>query len=317
MEKEIDELIIKLHDSGFIANKSLATTLTLMEHLSRPLLIEGEPGVGKTTIASALSQARDTSLIRIQCFEGIDASSALYEWNYTRQLLSIRLSEQREKQITESDLYSEEYLLERPLLASIRQSVSPVLLIDEIDRADEAFEAFLLEVLSEFTISIPEIGTLKATTIPRVILTSNGTRELSDALRRRCLYHYADYPDHHTELSILKSHLPNVAHLLLEQVTFFVQQMRTWEMIKRPGVAETLDWAKALCGFDITDLRHHSSLFETTLSCLIKTHEDQNIANSDALGKIILPGSPIEAGLREAQVSEPLLEELSSQTDHG
>jgi len=287
MQENVESLVISLHQCGYIADRDLATALTLMDALSRPLLIEGEAGVGKTAIAAALACSRNTELIRLQCYEGIDSDSVLYEWNYTQQLLHIKLHEKSESALSESDLYSNRFLLERPLLKSIRQPVSPVLLIDEVDRADEAFEAFLLEVLSEFTVTIPEIGTIQATSIPHVILTSNGSRELSDALRRRCLFHYASYPEFEKELSILKAHLPDVDQALLHQVTRFVQEVRHWDITKRPGVAETLDWARALCSFDVITLKNQPETVRATLSCLLKTTEDLKYINDRDITAIL------------------------------
>lgn len=275
MQKKVEQLINTLEGCQYIADEELATTLVLMADLERPLLIEGEAGVGKTAIANALARAKETQLIRLQCFEGIDVSSAVYEWNYTQQLMWMKLCEQRSEPVQESDLYSERFLLERPLLKSIRQDRAPVLLIDEVDRADEAFEAFLLEVLSEFTITVPEIGTLSAHTIPHVILTSNGTRELSDALRRRCLFHYIPYPSYDKELAILCNHLPDLNAQLLHQITHFVQALRGWDIRKRPGVAETLDWARALSGLGAASLADRPELVRSTLSCLLKTAEDR------------------------------------------
>jgi len=279
MQEKVESLVSSLQQCGYIADRDLATALSLMDSLSRPLLIEGEAGVGKTAIAAALACARNTELIRIQCYEGIDADSVLYEWNYTQQLLHIKLHEKSESVLQESDLYSDRFLLERPLLKAIKQPVSPVLLIDEVDRADEGFEAFLLEILSEFTVTIPEIGTIQATSIPHVILTSNGSRELSDALRRRCLFHYANYPTFDKELAILKAHHPNIDQILLRQVTRFVQEIRQWDVTKRPGVAETLDWAQALCDFDVSALKDQPETVRATLSCLLKTSEDLKYIN--------------------------------------
>ena len=287
----LEELTANLHKGlethGFVASQDLSTTLALMSRLERPLLVEGEPGVGKTAIAAALAKYRNTELIRIQCFEGIDASSALFEWNYAGQLLAIKLNENQDSQLQESDLYQERYLLERPLLKSIRQPVAPVLLIDEVDRSDEAFEAFLLEVLSEFSVSIPEIGTIEATTIPLVILTSNGSRELSDALRRRCLYHYASYPNFERERLILNAHLPNLNRDLTDQIVRFVQLLRKHDLEKRPGIAESLDWAQALYAYNIEQLGKNTGLLASSLSCLIKTKEDQNLIQELGLGALL------------------------------
>lgn len=291
MRQKITRLAASLDEHGYIADEELATTLTLMGSLGRPLLVEGEAGVGKTSIAAALAGARSTELIRLQCFEGIDASAAVYEWNYTQQLLWIKFHEQHPGSLNESDIYHERFLLERPLLKSIRRDTAPVLLIDEVDRADEAFEAFLLEVLSEFSISIPELGTLKAKSIPYVVLTSNGTRELSDALRRRCLFHYVPYPSFDKELAILTAHLPDMDVRLARQVTRFVQALREWDIRKRPGVAETLDWARALCGFDVTLLADDPGVVHATLSCLLKTSEDRNFVLEQDLDALMSPSA--------------------------
>jgi len=247
-----------------------------MESLKRPLLLEGEAGVGKTEVARALALAHDTKLIRLQCYEGLDQSAALYEWNYQRQLLAIKAREGTDASAVEEHIFSETYLLERPLLAAIRQEKSPVLLIDEVDRADEEFEAFLLELLSDFQVSIPELGTITATTIPRVILTSNGTRELSDALRRRCLYHYVDYPDVDREARIILSRLPGIDTDLALQIANMVSLIRKEDLRKSPGVAETLDWAATLAGLDIRHLHDEPEAVFETLMCLIKTAEDKS-----------------------------------------
>lgn len=287
MQQKIAELITSLKNCQYIADDELATTLALMDKLGRPLLIEGEAGVGKTAIAAALACVKDTQLIRLQCFEGIDVSSAVYEWNYTQQLLWMKLSEQRHESVHEADIYGEHFLLARPLLKSIRQDKPPVLLIDEVDRADDAFEAFLLEILSEFSVTIPELGTLKARSIPYVILTSNGTRDLSDALRRRCLFHYVPYPSYQKELVILATHLPDLDSRLLEQITRFVQAVREWDICKRPGVAETLDWARALCGFDVTSLANSPDVVRSTLSCLLKTTEDRQFVDEQDIETLL------------------------------
>ncbi|MDQ0422439.1 MoxR-like ATPase [Peteryoungia aggregata LMG 23059] len=260
---------------GYVPDRDLSTALWLMDSLSRPLLLEGEAGVGKTEVARALALAHDTKLIRLQCYEGLDQSSALYEWNYQRQLLAIKAREGLNADEVEEAIFSEKYLLERPLLAAIRQAKAPVLLIDEVDRADEEFEAFLLELLSDFQVSIPEFGTIAATTIPRVILTSNGTRELSDALRRRCLYHYVDFPDVDREARIILSRLPGIDAALALQIASMVGLIRKEDLRKTPGVAETLDWAATLAGLDIRHLHDEPDAVHETLMCLIKTAEDK------------------------------------------
>jgi len=259
--------------SGYIADADLATAISLMQLLRRPLLLEGEAGVGKTEVAKALAKVHATELIRLQCYEGLDQSSALYEWNYQRQLLAIQAH--RGTDSIEDQVFSEKYLLERPLLAAIRRAQAPVLLIDEIDRADDEFEAFLLELLSDFQISIPELGTISAVTIPHVVLTSNGTRELSDALRRRCLYHYVDYPDVDREARIILARIAGASPSLSLQIARMVEGVRKEELRKVPGVAETLDWAAALVGLDVHDLHDAPETVHETMVCLLKTHEDR------------------------------------------
>ena len=270
-----DRIATEMAAVGDIPDRELATALWLMDNLKRPLLLEGEAGVGKTEVARALALAHNTKLIRLQCYEGLDQSSALYEWNYQRQLLAIKAREGVDADVVEEQIFSEKYLLERPLLAAIRQSVSPVLLIDEVDRADEEFEAFLLELLSDFQVSIPELGTITARSIPMVILTSNGTRELSDALRRRCLYHYVDFPDVDREARIILSRLPHIDAALALQIAGMVSLIRKEELRKAPGVAETLDWAATLAGLEIRLLRDEPEAVFETLMCLIKTAEDK------------------------------------------
>jgi MoxR-like ATPase len=271
-----DQVAEQMVAVGYVPDRDLSTALWLMESLKRPLLLEGEAGVGKTEVARALALAYDTKLIRLQCYEGLDQSAALYEWNYQRQLLAIKAREGANSEVVEDEIFSEKYLLERPLLAAIRQTKPAVLLIDEVDRADEEFEAFLLELLSDFQVSIPELGTITATTIPRVILTSNGTRELSDALRRRCLYHYVDFPDVDREARIILSRLPNIDTALALQIAGMVSLIRKEELRKSPGVAETLDWAATLAGLEIRQLRDEPELVHETLMCLIKTAEDKS-----------------------------------------
>jgi MoxR-like ATPase len=268
-----DEIAQALAASGYIADAELATAVSLMQLLRRPLLLEGEAGVGKTEVAKALSKVHATELIRLQCYEGLDQSSALYEWNYQRQLLAIQAH--RGADSIEDQIFSERYLLERPLLAAIRRARAPILLIDEIDRADDEFEAFLLELLSDFQVSIPELGTIPAVTIPHVVLTSNGTRELSDALRRRCLYHYVDYPDVDRETRIIMARIAGASPSLSLQIAAMVEGVRKEELRKVPGVAETLDWAAALVGLDIHDLHDAPETVHETLICLLKTHEDR------------------------------------------
>jgi MoxR-like ATPase len=268
----------RLAAAGYIAEPALAAALLLMQDLGRPLLLEGDAGVGKTEVAKVLAQLHGTRLIRLQCYEGLDAHSAMYEWNYQRQLLAIKLLENDERgvQQKEQDIFSERYLLKRPLLQAISCETAPVLLIDEVDRADEAFEAYLLELLSDFQLSIPELGTVRATAKPMVVITSNGTRELSDALRRRCLYQYIDYPGYDKELAIVRKKAPEVAAALAAQIVAFVQGVRRIELNKRPGIAETLDWTAALLRLGIThiDMGGADALMDT-LSALIKTRDDR------------------------------------------
>jgi len=262
---------------GYVADRDLATALWLMDYLKRPLLLEGEAGVGKTEVAKALAAVHQTELIRLQCYEGLDQNAALYEWNYQRQLLAIKAHERAgaSADAIEEHIFSEKYLLERPLLAAIRRDTPPVLLVDEVDRADEEFEAFLLELLSDFQVSIPELGTITAISIPRVVLTSNGTRELSDALRRRCLYHYVDFPDVDREALIILARLPDVDAALALQVARLVNAVRKEDLRKVPGVAETLDWAATLAGLGVHDLRQEPEAVHETMMCLLKTHEDR------------------------------------------
>ena len=238
----VSKLQAELFGAEYVADQGLSSTLLLMTKLQRPLLVEGDAGVGKTEIARALSRTFECPLIRLQCYEGLDVNSAVYEWNYQHQLLSIKIQEGNKLSASDEQIFSEEFLLKRPLLEAISLPQSPVLLIDEIDRADEEFEAFLLEVLSDFQISIPELGTIKATSIPHVILTSNGTRELSDALRRRCLYYYLDYPDFEKELRIVQKRLPDISRQLC-QIVECIQSFRKMDLRKKPGIGETLDWA--------------------------------------------------------------------------
>ncbi|MBX9829978.1 MAG: MoxR family ATPase [Xanthobacteraceae bacterium] len=272
-----EQIAQRLADAGYIADRDIATALWLMELLKRPLLLEGEAGVGKTEVAKSLATVHGAELIRLQCYEGLDQNAALYEWNYQRQLLAIKAREGigENADAIEEHIFSEKYLLERPLLAAIRRERPPVLLIDEVDRADEEFEAFLLELLSDFQVSIPELGTIKAIAIPRVVLTSNGTRELSDALRRRCLYHYIDFPDVDREARIILVRVPGVDTALALQIARMVAAIRKEDLRKVPGVAETLDWAATLAGLEIRDLRQEPEAVYEAMMCLLKTHEDK------------------------------------------
>ena len=276
--RELAALQEQLARSGYIAEAPLAAALLLMQDLGRPLLLEGDAGVGKTEVAKAIADMRSTRLIRLQCYEGLDAHAAIYEWNYQRQLLAIKLLEEDERGIEakERDIFSERYLLKRPLLEAISADTTAVLLIDEIDRADEAFEAFLLELLSDFQLSIPELGTVRATTRPLVVITSNGTRELSDALRRRCLYQYIDYPDYEKELAIVRIRAPEVAAQLAGQIVAFVQAVRRMDLKKKPGIAETLDWTAALLRLEISTIEAGGAeRIMESLSALIKTRDDR------------------------------------------
>src|ERR1700722_1417465 len=287
-----EEIADKLAAVGYIADRDIATALWLMEFLKRPLLLEGEAGVGKTEVAKALAAVHEAELIRLQCYEGLDQNAALYEWNYQRQLLAIKTREGigENADDIEEHIFSEKYLLERPLLAAIRRQTPPVLLIDEVDRADEEFEAFLLELLSDFQVSIPELGTIKAIAIPRVVLTSNGTRELSDALRRRCLYHYIDFPDVDRETKIILTRTPGVETALDLQIARLSRRVRTEVLRKMRGVAETRDWAATLAGLEIHDLRQEPETIYETMICLLKTHEDRSRLSREVserlLGKV-------------------------------
>ena len=273
--EEVDALVREFGRLRYVADTALATAIYLSTRLNKPLLIEGHAGLGKTEVAKVLAAALETRLVRLQCYEGLDISAAVYEWNYQKQLLAIKLQEKSEQTVEEKEkhIFSREFLLERPLLLSItEENAPPVLLIDEIDRADEAFEAFLLELLSDFQITVPELGAIRAKHIPYVILTSNRSRELSDALKRRCLYHWIDYPSFETEMKIVHARLPDVEKELTRQVVHLVQAVRRLELSKPPGVAETLDCAQAA-----STLGKHALDVETveqTMGCLVKSMED-------------------------------------------
>lgn len=277
-----------LRKTGYVPDDTLATALQLSLDLKRPLLLEGEAGVGKTEIARALAQAIGARLIRLQCYEGLDAAAAIYEWNYQRQLLAIKAREHdgASPQEVEDHVFSDTYLLRRPLLDAISQAEPPVLLIDEIDRADEEFEAYLLEVLSDYQITVPELGTIEATSVPYVILTSNGTRELSDALRRRCLYSYVDFPSPERELEIVLARLPNIERALADQITRFIAALRREDLEKVPGIAETLDWAAALIGLKVSGLAGELDRVHPTLVCLLKTEADQKAVTTEVASRL-------------------------------
>ena len=270
-----------MRERRYIAERGLATSLYLALKLKRPLFLEGEAGVGKTEVAKVLASLLDTDLIRLQCYEGLDVHHAVYEWNYTRQMMHIRLLEARGDKATEAELFGEEFLLRRPLLQAIEQSKQkpPVLLIDELDRSDEEFEAFLLEVLSDFQITIPEIGTIKTSNPPVVVITSNRTREVHDALKRRCLYYWIDYPSFEKELEIVRTQLPDAPAKLARQITGFIQALREMDLYKLPGVAETLDWTTALVALDQKAL--DPIIVDETLGAVLKYQDDVEKVKGD------------------------------------
>ena len=273
----IDETLVLLQSASYVGDRSLATVLFLSFRLGRPLFLEGEAGVGKTEIAKVLAASLGRKLIRLQCYEGLDVATAVYEWNYPAQMMAIRLSEaagEHDKDRIEHDVFSERYLIKRPLLQAMEPSVSgaPVLLIDEIDRADEAFEAFLLEVLSDFQVTIPELGVVKAREPPIVVITSNRTREIHDALKRRCLYHWVGYPDAAREMAIVRAKAPRAPERLTRELVAFVQRLRKQDLFKSPGVAETLDWAAALTELDAVAL--DPAQVSDTLGVLLKYQDD-------------------------------------------
>lgn len=276
---DLEELKARFAENGFIADETISIAVDLAMKLSRPLLLEGAAGVGKTEVAKALADMLGTRLIRLQCYEGLDAASAIYEWNYQRQLLAIKAHEGlgETAEAVEAKVFSQDYLLKRPLLQAISEDTSPVLLIDEIDRADTEFEAYLLELLSDFQVTVPEIGTIKAKSVPHVVLTSNGTRDLSDALRRRCLYSFVEFPDATKELTILKRRVDHVEDALAEQIVSFVQALRKEDLEKVPGIAETLDWAAALAGLDVKTLDGDLGRVQASLICLLKTERDLKV----------------------------------------
>jgi MoxR-like ATPase len=280
----ISDVVRILDGYQYVADEDFAASLFLLLKLQKPLLVEGPPGVGKTEIALVLSQILNTKLIRLQCYEGLDVNAAVYEWNYQKQLLGIKLQEGTSFSVEEKEkhVFGSEYLMKRPLLQSIMEEErSPVLLIDELDRADEEFEAFLLELLSAFQVTIPELGTIRATHKPFVILTSNRTRELSDALKRRCLYHWIDYPDLDKEMAIVRKRLPGAEEALLRDVVQFVQQFRERKLAKMPGVSETIDWAESLMALGYRGINQQA--FDSTLGSILKSAEDISMIRSEGL----------------------------------
>jgi len=289
MIESIEDVERRFAENGYIADRTLATTVYLAAALGKPVFLEGEPGVGKTEVAKVMAQSLDTELIRLQCYEGLDANTALYEWNYPRQMLELRLEEARGfgKEEIGRNIFSQDFLLERPLLQAIQRPGArpPVLLIDEVDRCDEEFEAFLLEVLSDFQITIPEIGTIRAEQVPFVVLTSNRTRELHDALKRRCLYLWIDYPTFDKEMDILRSRVPGIQGGLAEEVCGFMQLMRTRDFYKRPGIAESIDWALALIALGVEDLDRAN--VDATLGCILKYKEDIEKIQDDGVPQLI------------------------------
>ena len=296
--ESIDDVQAMLRDQRYIADRGLAVAIFLALKLRRPLFLEGEAGVGKTEIARALSTGLETELIRLQCYEGLDVNHAVYEWNHARQLLEIRLMEAGggvDRTSAAADLFSERFLIKRPLLQAIdpMRDRSPVLLIDELDRADEEFEGFLLELLADFQITIPELGAFQAVHAPVVIITSNRTREIHDALKRRCLYYWVDYPDFQKELQIVSTRLPEAPHRLAQQVTGFIQELRETELYKVPGVSETIDWTSALLALNQTAL--DSEVIEDTLGILLKYQDDIETVR----------GEPVRAMLERSQLRGP------------
>ncbi|SPD74114.1 ATPase [uncultured Desulfobacterium sp.] len=276
MFKDIDEILVLMKGYKYVADRSLATMIYLAQGLQKPLLLEGEAGVGKTEVAKVISQILNSKLIRLQCYEGLDVSTSLYEWNYPKQMLEIKMQEVKgeAKKDIEETIFSEKFLLKRPLLQAIQNNsmIPPTLLIDEIDRSDEEFEAFLLEVLSDFQITIPEIGTIAAEKYPFVVITSNRTRQLHDALKRRCLYHWVDYPSFEKELEIVLTKIPGIRDSIARQVCEFMQKIRQTDFHKNPGIAETLDWAQALIVLGKEELDQET--IDQTLGCILKYKDD-------------------------------------------
>ncbi len=299
------ELQTQLSRVGYLPDPGLSTTVWLATQLQRPVMLEGDAGVGKTALALALSKALNRPLVRLQCFEGLDMAQAAYEWNYGKQLMAIRLHENADgPALREADLFTPDYLLSRPLLKAMVSDEPVVLLIDEVDRADEAFEAFLLEVLAENQITVPELGTLVAKHPPLVVLTSNGTRELSDALRRRCLYHYLEYPTLAREIAIVKQTLPEVDLHLAEEAVVLVHRLRREDLAKTPGIAETLDWVRALHALHPQSMPDDISVVMQAMTCLLKTREDAFMLNPERLQQLIERTTPSGVAIAQAATAE-------------
>jgi len=288
VNEDIRALQAAMERDGYIAEPSIATAVYLAREMRKPLLVEGDAGVGKTELAKVIARVLDTELIRLQCYEGLDTNTALYEWNYQRQLLRLRIAEREvhDSKALEDLIFAREYLLERPLLSAItRRTGSPVLLIDEIDRADDAFEAFLLEVLSDFQVTVPELGTIKAEHVPYVVLTSNRTRDIGDALRRRCLYLYIEHPSLDKEVRILRSRVPALDERFARTIARFVQQLRQRDLRKLPGVAESIDWAQAL--MRLQQDRLDSEVVRVTMGCLLKDDHDLGETGDEVIGELL------------------------------
>jgi len=292
VNEEIRALQAAMERDGYVAEPAIATAVYLAKEMRKPLLVEGEAGVGKTELAKMMARVLETELIRLQCYEGLDANTALYEWNYQRQLLRLRIAEREthDPKALEELIFGREYLLERPLLQAItRRDGPPVLLIDEVDRADDGFEAFLLEVLSDFQVTVPELGTIKAEHVPYVVLTSNRTREIGDALRRRCLYLYIEHPSLDKELRILRSRVPGLSERLALAIARFVQELRKRDLRKLPGVAESIDWAQAL--MRLRQDRLDEEVVRATLGCLLKDEHDVRMTGEDAVAELVAHAS--------------------------
>jgi len=286
--RSAQDLEVSLRDQSYLADRELATAIYLSLSLHKPLLLEGEAGVGKTEVGKAVARALDRRVIRLQCDEGIDASQALYEWNYSRQLIAVRALDAADAETRVEDLFGEQFLIERPLLAAIRAGASAVLLVDELDRADDEFEAFLLEVLSDFAVTIPEIGTVVARVPPAVVITSNRTRELHDALKRRCLYHWIDHPTLEREVEIIGVRAPEVSRVLAGQVAHAVARIRQLDVAKRPGVAESIDWAHALAFLGVERMDGESAA--GTLGAVLKDHDDLELVRA-SITDVVRPGA--------------------------